>query len=621
MGPRFLRFLPLLVLIAAAGLAGCARRGAAPPGRIVETGPPVNYYVRVASPGAIRYEVTVALERLRSDSVDFVLPAWVPGQYATRIPSVAENFVARDGRGRPIPVRRLAVNVWRLYTETTDYVAVDYKILPGGPAEPLATRPQLDLHSGYAIGASLLGYVDGLERRPVTVTFDLPPGWRAATPLRPAGPNRFAAPSYFDLPGAPLVIGDRWREYKVFVQGKPHQITVQGAGSEFVPDTLLRLVSEAIDQGNLFYGRPPYERYLFAVHFVAPEAAGMGAVGQAAGQALFLPPLAGNRMRESGMGPVLLHQYLHAWFPGQFGPASLLRPEYRFPPRVPDAWLIEGAAEYYGRLLPVRDGVSERAAFYEAMSDVLWFWRELGGGDRIDLQDLSTAGRAGDPRESSRLVAGGTLAVFLLDLMIREETRGLRGLDQLVYFLQRRSGRIGYDETQVWMDAAATLELPPSALSAMAMRTPLSIEANLARAGLRAVRREVRRRSLGAVLSPDPQGSFVVASVERGGTAASAGIREGDRLLQINGTPIAPDEVIATRFALTTFIEEAANGAPVKFQVERSGRPMELSGTVRSMPGTRVAIVEESSPSASELLVRSSLFRPGGSPVVGDANR
>ena len=600
---------PILALVAL--LAACARPGA-PPGRIVEAGNPINYYVRVTAPGSDRYEVTLAADRLRRDSIDFVLPAWLPGQYATRIPSVAENFGARDGRNRPVPVRRLAVNVWRLYTESTDFVSIDYVIHGGGPAEPLASRIQLDVHGGYAVGGALLGYIDGVAGRPVTVTFDLPPGWRATSPMRPAGPNRFAAPSYREVPGSLFVIGDRWSEYKLFVQGKPHQIVVHGAPNDFAPDTLLRLVNETIDQGTLFFGRPPYERYLFAIHFVSPEAAGLGATGQASGSAFFLPPLAASRMREAGLGPLLLHQYLHAWYPGQFGPVALARPEYRFPPRVTDAWLIEGAAEYYARLLPVRSRTMQRQQFYDALADVLWYWRELGGGDRIDLLDLTAAGRSGEPRESSRQVAGGTLAVFLLDLTIRDETRGLRGVDQLLYFLQRRSGTTGYFEDQIWMDAASMLELPPSALSLLAMRGSIPIEANLARAGLRAVRRDVRRRSLGAVLAPDPSGRFLVTAVERGGTAASAGVHEGDRLVKINDTPVAPDEVIATRFALMTFIEEAATGSRVQFEVLRQGRPLQLTGTVRSLPATRISIVEAPNASAGALQVRQSLFRPSG---------
>ncbi len=596
---------PVLALVAL--LAACAG-GGAPPGRVVEAGSPVNYYVRVAAPGSDRFDVSVAVDRLRRDSLDFILPAWIPGQYATRVPSTAESFAARDGQNRPLPVRRIAANAWRLYTESTDYVTLEYRIVSGTAAEPLATRVQLDLHGGYAVGGALLGYFSGEVGRPLTVSFDLPSGWRAASSLRSAGANRFGAPSYHELPGAPILVGDRWQDYKLFVQGKPHEIAVQGAPPDFAPDSLLRLVNETIDRGTRFYGRPPYDRYLFVISFVAPDAAGMGAIGQVSGSALFLPPLSASRMREAGLGSLLLHQYLHAWYPGQFGPLSLRQPDFRFPPQAPDAWLIEGAAEYYARLLPVRDGVADRRAFYDAMADILWYWRETGGGDRIDLTDLAAAGHAGNPRESARLVAGGTLAVFLLDLMIRDETGGLRGMDQLLYFLQRRSGAAGYTEG-VWMDAASTGEIPPTALGLLAMRGSFSIDANLSRAGLRAMRREVRRRSLGAVLSPDADSRFQVTAVERGGTAASAGVREGDLLLRINDTPIAPDEVIATRFALTTYIEEAAPGSRVTFDVLRNGRPEKLTGTVRAMPETRISIMERREGSASAEQVRESLFR------------
>ena len=598
---------PVPALIAL--LAACAGGGGGPPGRTVESGSPINYYVRVGAPGSDRFDVSVAVDRLRRDSVDFILPAWIPGQYVTRVPSSAENFAARDGSNRPLPVRRIAVNAWRLYTESTDYVALEYRVARGSQLEPLATRVQLDLHGGYAVGGALLGYFAGETFRPLTLTFDLPPGWRAAGSLRPAGPNRFSADTYHDVPGAPFVVGDRWGEYKLFVQGKPHEVAVQGAPPDFAPDTLLRLVNETIDRGTRFYGRPPYDRYMFVVSFVSPDASGMGAIGHNGGSALFLPPLAANRMREAGLGAVLLHQYLHAWLPGTFGPSALQQPDFRFPPRVPDAWLVEGAAEYYARLLPARDGAVDRRAFYDAMADVLWYWREAGGGDRVDLVELGASGRRGDSRESARLVAGGTLAVFLLDILIRDETNGLRGFDELLYFLQRRSGPSGYAEDQIWIDAASARALPPASLSTVAMRSSIAIEANLARAGLRAVTREVRRKSLGAVLAPDSDGRFEVMSVERGGTAASAGVREGDRLVKINETPIAPEEVIATRFALSTFIEQAETGARVAFEVLRDERPVRLTGTVRTVPATRIAIVESRDASTTAEQVRASLFR------------
>jgi predicted metalloprotease with PDZ domain len=227
---------------------------------------------------------------------------------------------------------------------------------------------------------------------------------------------------------------------------------VQGAPADFTPDSLLALIDETIRLGSDFYGEPGYERYLFAIHFVSPDVAGIGGTGHAAGSAIFLPEMASGKVREAGMETMLLHQYLHAWFAGSFGPAELVRPDWSRPPRVRVLWLVEGAAEYYARLLPVRrTGGSSRARFYDQIGALITLWRELGGSDAIEPTTLvDPVVRGGDDRAMARLVVGGALTAFLMDLAIRDETRGLRGLDQLLYYLQKSTPPGSY-----WGDRAA----------------------------------------------------------------------------------------------------------------------------------------------------------------------
>lgn len=596
-------------------LLGCA---AQPPGtgERPARGVPVNYYVRVASPAAGAFDVTLAADDVRADSIDFVLPAWVPGRYGLGAGrTVIENFAARDDEGRPIASRRSGLTSWRLYPDRARYVTVSYRVVPGPVTVPLPFRTRLGIHGGYALGGALLGTFVGLEGRAVTVSLDLPSGWRAVAPLRPAGPNRFSAASYAELPGTPFSVGDRMRDYKLFVQGRPHEVLVQGGGSGFVPDSLLGLVDEAIEYGTRFYGPPPYERYVFAIHFVPPEEAGLGATGQRAGSAYFLPALDARRLREAGIGRLFLHQYLHAWYPGAFGPAELVRPRFWAAPQIDDLWFIEGSAEYYAQLLPVRYGPAGRDAFYRAMEDLLTFWRELGGGERIDPRALSRLARRGDDEQATtRMLVGGTLAAFLVDLGIREETQGLRGLDQAIRYLQRWAPPGGYSGDEMWREVAGALGVPAEVLGPLVSDETVSIDAGLSRAGLRASERTERRRALGARLLAGPEGRFVVADVEPGGTAASAGLRDGDRLLKIGPTPVGPDEIVATRFALASYVREARPGAAVQFEVERDGVVRTLRGEVRETRLRRVVLVEDPAATSAAVLVRSSLFRSAGEP-------
>jgi predicted metalloprotease with PDZ domain len=608
-----LRSRRLLALLIVVGIAACGPR------RPPETMPPetarqpVNYFVRIARSGSDAYDVSMTTDRVRRDSVDFVLTSWVPGQYGPLSSQIqAESFSVRDGRGDPVATRRISGTRWRLYPDGEQYLSVTYQIVPDPPSEPLPFRTRLDLHAGYALGAGLFGYLEGFEARPVRISFDLPTGWRASAPLQTEGPNRFSAAGFGELPATPFVVGDRFRDYKLFQRGRSHQVIVQGAGSDFSPDSLLALVDETIRLGTDFYGGPDYERYMFAIHFVPPDASGIGGTGYGEGAAIFLPEMDSAHVREAGMETMLLHQYLHAWLPGSFGPRSLVRPDWSSAPRAPDLWLIEGVAEYYARLLPVRrTGGATRARFYDEMGALITLWRELGGGDRIDPSTLvGPVVRGGDDRAMPRLVAGGALAAFLLDLEIRNETRGLRGLEQLLYYLQKSTPvGVGYGE-EVWTGAAQALGLSPATMGVLTAAGGISLETGLERAGLRAVERAERRRTLGARLQVRPGSGFVVASVDPGGTAASAGLREGDRILSINGTPIGPNEVVATRYALDTYIASARSGAPIRFAIERDGVQEEARGQVREGRVRHVEVQEVPSAPSQALIVRASLFQP-----------
>ena len=605
----------LLLFAVLAGLAAACGPRQPPETGLPDTArQPVSYFVRVQLSGGMRYEVSLTTDRVGRDSVDFALPTWVPGQYGPLSSQVqAESFSVRDGRGDPVSTRRISGTRWRLYPEGEQYLSVAYQIVPDPPSEPLPFRTRLDLHSGYALGSGLFGYLEGLETRPVRISFDLPTGWRAAAPLQGEGPNRFSAPDYGDVPGTPFVIGDRFLDYKLFQRGRSHQVTVQGAPADFSPDSLLALVDETIRLGTDFYGEPMYERYMIAIHFVPPDVSGIGGTGHGSGAAIFLPQMDSRKVRESGMETMLLHQYLHAWLPGGFAPRELARPDWSRAPRVEDLWLVEGAAEYYARLLPVRrSGGAARERFYARMGALATLWQELGGGDGIVPAELvGPVLRGGDDRAMARLIAGGALATFLLDIAIRDETQGLRGLDQLLYYLQKSTPPGGYASSpEAWSAAAAALAVEPGTLAALGAAGTVSIESGLERAGLRMVERSERRRTLGARLEADPDGAFVVASVDAGGTAASAGLRLGDRVLEINETPIAPQEVVATRYALDAYIAGARTGAAITFSTERDGVEREARGTVRESRVQHVEIREVSSPSSRAQLVRASLFQP-----------
>lgn len=590
--------------VAASGLAACA---SVPLPERATPDTPVNYYVRIADPGSGLYDVSMAVDQVEEDSVDFVLPGWRPGSSPAAEPRPIENFSVRDGHGRPLTMRRLGPSRWRLYPSGTAYITLGY-VVPTGSNGPPAGRARLGSRGGHALGADLFGTLAGHQARPITVSFDLPTGWRVFTPLKPNGGQRFGGPDYAALPGTAFALGDRIRDYKLFVAGRPHEVVVEGAEPGFRPDSLLALVTETIEHGVRFFGAPAYERYLFSIEFVEPGASGLGASGQATSSAYVLPRIASERARDTGLGTVLLHHYVHAWYPGQFGPRGLVRPDVGRPAPAADGWWMEGVAEYYARLLPARYGVGGARAFYDSMAELVSWWQAHGGSDQI--VPASLVADPARPESVARQVVGGALTAFVVDVAIRGDSRGRYGLDDLIRYLQRGTPIDGYDPQLVWASAAEALGIPVAALSPIADGSGVSLRAGLARAGLRLVDNSEARRSLGARLGADGDGRFVLHDVEVGGTAASAGLREGDRVLKINGTPVAPDKTIATRYALDRYIRDAQAGAGVTFEIVRDGAIQTHRGAVRTSRVPSVAIEEVQGSSAAALIVRRGLVRP-----------
>ena len=108
-----------------------------------------------------------------------------------------------------------------------------------------------------------------------------------------------------------------------------------------------------------------------------------------------------------------------------------------------------------------------------------------------------------------------------------------------------------------------------------------------------------------------PARHFIVRDVEPNGTAASAGLRDGDVLLRINDTPVGPDESIATRYALRRYVREAPAGTPVAFDILRDGVPLEREGAVRRITVSEIEVEEVPGSSAAALVVRTGLLDRG----------
>jgi len=255
--------LALLLLVTALTACALPRHAAAQPGRGTAA---VRYHLELPAPHRQYLYVTMEVDAPRGRTSRVAMPAWTPGSYLVRdYGRHVYDLSAEDRRGRPLPVRALDKQTWRVEHGGRPFT-VRYRVFA---AEPSVRTSHVDDRHASIVGTSAFLYVVDELGRPVHLEVRLPEGWSAHTALAeaeaeaPPGLARFTAPDYDALVDAPLELGT------------PRVATFDEGGARFeyvlsgAEDTTLDLDRLAGDaqrvvraQGELMGGFP-FARYVF----------------------------------------------------------------------------------------------------------------------------------------------------------------------------------------------------------------------------------------------------------------------------------------------------------------------------------------------------------------------
>jgi predicted metalloprotease with PDZ domain len=195
----------------------------------------------------------------------------------------------------------------------------------------------------------------------------------------------------------------------------------------------------------------------------------------------------------------------------------------------------------------------------------------------------------------------GSLAGFMLDIMIRDASDNRRSLDDVMRELYNSEYKRGSGFTNAEWWAAVSRAAGGRSFAAfydryIDGRDPFPWDSILPAAGLRAMRDQQPR--LGLFSAPDSTG-IRVTQLEPGGSAAEAGVREGDYLLALGDIVVADPEFgvrFRERFA------RAAEGSPITIRVRRVAQTLTLNARLRFSPGAvRIVPNAEASPKARRI--------------------
>ncbi|SHK46824.1 M61 family metallopeptidase [Hymenobacter psychrotolerans] len=565
--------------------------------------PVLRYTLAMPAPQTHYFEVETSLSGFSKQYTDLKMPVWAPGSYLVReFSRHVEGFTAQAG-SEALRVEKTAKNTWRVYHPKNKDFTVRYRVY----AYELSVRTSfLDAAHGYVNGTSVFMYPAENQALPSTLEVKPAPGWtQVSTSLKPAGGQfTFRSSSYDELADSPIEIGTH-KVLSFEAAGTPHTIAMFGQGVKYDEAKLLTDIKKVCEEAHRVVGKNPLDRYLFIIHNIDRGTGGL--------EHLFSTTLSVSRNAYSTEGGykgflgLVAHEYFHLWNVKRIRPVALGPFNYDQENYTRMLWVSEGGTEYFSNLIVQRAGFVTPDGYLADLSNGIGRVENTPGNKQQSAAESSYDAwiKYYRPNENSANTGisyydKGELIGAVLDLMVINETKGQKSLDDVMRYL--------YDEYYTKKQRGFTDEEYQAAVAKVAGRRfdeffrrhvygteTLPYETAFGYAGLTLKATPVAEgAALGATVS-SAGGRNVVTSTARGGSAWQGGLNVNDEILALDGARLTGD--------LNQALAGRATGSEVQLLVSRDGQVQELRFPLLAGTAQRYRIERVASPTAAQQAV------------------
>ncbi|MBL8199919.1 MAG: M61 family metallopeptidase [Chromatiales bacterium] len=379
-----------------------------------------------------------------------VYPKWLPGTHGPTGPVSDLVGLRLRAAGQPVTWQRDNLDLYAFRVTVPDGVTsldVSLDLVSGLPDGGLASPASLTTELAMIKWGQLVLYPAGaatgeLEVEPSIV---LPDGWEFATALEiatpaPATPGsiRFAPVSLTTLVDSPLLAGRYFQRLSLDESSRPVVLAVaaDSAAALNVSPATGKQLRNLVREADALFGARQFRRYTFLVT-LSDQVAQYGLESHESSE----NRLAENSFTNPAVGmlalPLLAHEYVHSWNGKYRRPDGLVTPDFQSPMRGDLLWVYEGLTQYLGHLLSARSGLWPAGRYRDRLAQSVAYyaiqpgrsWRPVAD-TAVAAQQLSRASRLWRSyRRSADYYNEGALVWLEADMLIREETRGRRSLD------------------------------------------------------------------------------------------------------------------------------------------------------------------------------------------------
>ncbi|MDA3806398.1 MAG: PDZ domain-containing protein [Thiomicrorhabdus sp.] len=544
----------------------------------------IQYSITPQDPKGHLFEVTLTIAFPAQPYQQVRLPNWIPGSYLIR--DFSKHLIdlkAMDSKNEPLELFWTEKSTWQ-FASNGKPVTIRYQVY----AWDLSVRgAHFDESHAFFNGTSVFLAVDGQREKSCSLEvfsteFTQANHWKIATGLPSQKVNKFGfgtyhAPNYDSLIDHPFELGT-YAEVDFEACGVPHRVVLTGL-FDLDEDRLKADLIKICEYEIKLFGEPaPMQNYLFQVMVTGSD---YGGLEHRNSTALMCSrddlPYIGMKKATDGYLRFLelcSHEYFHTWNVKRIQPEIYQKADLSEPVYTNQLWWFEGITSYYDGLILKRAGLVDDETYLNLLAKQMSSVYRMPGRflQSVAESSLLTWTKFYQQNENApnaiiSYYTKGSLIALGLDLTIRQQTQGVKSLDDVLLHLWQHFGKtaVGLQEGQIealcsevsGIDLTdffnrylyGTEDLPFETLFKgvgieFSLRQPTSLTDS---GGSIPPEEDSVELQFGANVSDTLQQTVKITHIWNNRPAHQAGLSAGDELIAINGVKISTQAQLQQR--------------------------------------------------------------------------
>ena len=493
------------------------------------------------------------------------LPRVIQGTYAvSNFGSFVGDFKAYNYKGEEMPTVRADDNTWTITNakeldKIVYYVNDTFDIEKSGelptPYSMAGTNIEPD---NYVLNLhGFIGYFDSLKNNQYKLEVTGPADFVRTSALQQTGSKtsddgksittRYFAPRYFDITDNPMMYGDlSVEEFKVgdinivlsvYSPNKVHSAST-------LKDAMFKMMEAQKAYLGIVNTTPRYDIYVYLARSDEKSPQRFGALEHHTSTVVVMPEATPKAALEKQLIDIVSHEFFHIVTPLSVHSEDVHYFDYDQPTFSKHLWMYEGVTEYFATLFQIDQGLVDENEFYGKIMGKIQ--TSLTMNDAMSFTEMSEHILEDTyAPQYYNVYQKGALIGMCIDILMREESNGERGVLSLMKELSNKYGKNKPFEDDKLIDEIVVMTYPSLRDffdNHVVGSTPIDYNSFFEKVGLEVGEHKVKTNYI------QNAGSLIVSANQQDGTiyfteAVSAnslwneqGVKPNDIIKSINGT-------------------------------------------------------------------------------------